>query len=153
MAWRRPGDKPLSEPILVRSLTHICVTRPQWVKTTHIHTSVLPVICNCLSQSQASTNKRWLSASNSIAKALSLLQYCNTPSIYTPRRQQHQHHSLYFISPRARINITRGTWLCKPFLGLLSLRRHHFIGIGIPIINLRWSSSVRSFIMGIPMPV
>ena len=31
MAWRRPGDKPLSEPMLVRSLTHICVTRPQWV--------------------------------------------------------------------------------------------------------------------------
>ena len=31
MAWRRPGDKPLSEPILVRSLTHICVTQPQWV--------------------------------------------------------------------------------------------------------------------------
>ena len=30
MAWRRPGDKPLSEPMLVRSLTHICVTRPQW---------------------------------------------------------------------------------------------------------------------------
>ena len=29
MAWRRPGDKPLSEPMLVRSLTHICVTRPQ----------------------------------------------------------------------------------------------------------------------------
>ena len=32
MAWRRPGDKPISEPMLVRSLTHICVTRPQWVK-------------------------------------------------------------------------------------------------------------------------
>ena len=31
MAWRRPGDKPLSEPMLVRSLTHICVTRPQCV--------------------------------------------------------------------------------------------------------------------------
>ena len=31
MAWRRPGDKPLFEPMLVRSLTHICVTRPQWV--------------------------------------------------------------------------------------------------------------------------
>ena len=31
MAWRRPGDKPLSEPMLVRSLTHICVTRPEWV--------------------------------------------------------------------------------------------------------------------------
>ena len=34
MAWRRPGDKPLSEPMLVSSLMHICVTRPQWVKWT-----------------------------------------------------------------------------------------------------------------------
>ena len=32
MAWRRPGDKPLSEPVMVSLLTHICVTRPQWVK-------------------------------------------------------------------------------------------------------------------------
>ena len=29
MAWRRPGDKPLSEPMVVRLPTHICVTRPQ----------------------------------------------------------------------------------------------------------------------------
>ena len=32
MAWRRPGDKPLTETLMVRLLTHICVTRPQWVK-------------------------------------------------------------------------------------------------------------------------
>ena len=32
MAWCRPGDKPLSQPMMVRSLTHLCVTRPQWVK-------------------------------------------------------------------------------------------------------------------------
>ena len=31
MAWRRPGDKPLSEPMVVSLLTQICVTRPQWV--------------------------------------------------------------------------------------------------------------------------
>ena len=31
MAYRRPGDKPLSEPVMVRLLTHICLTRPQWV--------------------------------------------------------------------------------------------------------------------------
>ena len=31
MAWRRSGDKPLSEPMMVSLLTHICVTRPQWV--------------------------------------------------------------------------------------------------------------------------
>ena len=36
MAWRRPGDKPLSEPMMVSLPTHICVTRPQWVnKETH----------------------------------------------------------------------------------------------------------------------
>ena len=32
MAWCRPGDKPLSESMMVSLLTHICVTRPQWVK-------------------------------------------------------------------------------------------------------------------------
>ena len=31
MAWRRSCDKPFSEPITVRLLTHICGTRPQWV--------------------------------------------------------------------------------------------------------------------------
>ena len=33
MAWRRPREKPLSEPMTVSLLTHICVTRPQWVNT------------------------------------------------------------------------------------------------------------------------
>ena len=32
MAWRRPGDKPLSELMMFSLLTHKCVTRPQWVK-------------------------------------------------------------------------------------------------------------------------
>ena len=31
MAWCRPSDKPLSEPMMASLLTHICVTRPQWV--------------------------------------------------------------------------------------------------------------------------
>ena len=31
MAWRRPGDKPLSEPMMIISLTHICITQPQSV--------------------------------------------------------------------------------------------------------------------------
>ena len=33
MVWRCPGTKPLSEPMMLSLLTHICVTRPQWVKT------------------------------------------------------------------------------------------------------------------------
>ena len=31
MAWCQSGDKLLSESMMVRLLTHICVTRPQWV--------------------------------------------------------------------------------------------------------------------------
>ena len=30
MAWHRPGDKPLSEPMMVNLLTHICISQPQW---------------------------------------------------------------------------------------------------------------------------
>ena len=30
MAWRRPGNKPLSEPMMVSLPTYICVTRPHW---------------------------------------------------------------------------------------------------------------------------
>ena len=41
MAWRRLGDKPLSEPMMVNLLTHICVTRPQWVNK-----SAVVFLCN-----------------------------------------------------------------------------------------------------------
>ena len=52
MAWRRPGGKPLFWPMLVSLLTHICVTRPQWVNADMwirqfnpvIHSSVRPSI-------------------------------------------------------------------------------------------------------------
>ena len=32
MAWCRPGDKLLSEPMVVRLPTHICVAQHQWLK-------------------------------------------------------------------------------------------------------------------------
>ena len=38
MAWRRTGDKPLSEPMMDSLLTHICVTRPQWVNEIDMET-------------------------------------------------------------------------------------------------------------------
>ena len=37
MARRRPGDKPLSEAMMDCLLTHICVTRPQWVNDKRVH--------------------------------------------------------------------------------------------------------------------
>ena len=45
MAWHRPGDKPLSEPTMVSLLTHICVTRPQWVKTCYLPLMLLWTQC------------------------------------------------------------------------------------------------------------
>ena len=33
MAWCWPFNKPLSEPMMVRLLTHICLTQAQWVNT------------------------------------------------------------------------------------------------------------------------
>ena len=45
MAWRCSGDKPLSEPIMVSLLTHICLTRPQWVKVRHFCCSAICNIC------------------------------------------------------------------------------------------------------------
>ena len=48
MAWRRPGEKPLSEPMMVSLPTHICVARPQWVKT--FHNRWMPNIINPHSQ-------------------------------------------------------------------------------------------------------
>ena len=41
MAWRRPGDKPLSEPMIVNLLTHICITRPQWVMFSYKNTPLM----------------------------------------------------------------------------------------------------------------
>ena len=33
MAWRRPGNNPLFEPMMDSLPTHICITRPQWVRS------------------------------------------------------------------------------------------------------------------------
>ena len=51
MAWRRPGDKSLSEPMMVSLLTHICVTWPQWVKHTCFSScrALIAHTCECVS--------------------------------------------------------------------------------------------------------
>ena len=46
VAWRCPGDKPLSEPMMVSLTTHICVTRPQWVKWKMCNTVVPSRVLN-----------------------------------------------------------------------------------------------------------
>ena len=43
LAWRRSGDKPLSEPMMVSLLMHIWVTRSQWVKLISCFYIIRPV--------------------------------------------------------------------------------------------------------------
>ena len=44
MAWRRPGDKPLSDPMMVSLLTHICVTHPQgWGQFLFFNSIPIPI--------------------------------------------------------------------------------------------------------------
>ena len=42
MAWHRPGDKPLSEPMMVNLLTHLCITWPQWVNCEQVNNFTWP---------------------------------------------------------------------------------------------------------------
>ena len=42
MAWRGPGDKPLSEPMMIILLMHICVTRPRWVNKVQMASPGIP---------------------------------------------------------------------------------------------------------------
>ena len=37
MAWHRPDDKPLSEPMMARLPSHICVTQLQWLNKEDKH--------------------------------------------------------------------------------------------------------------------
>ena len=52
MVWRRSGDNPSSEPMMDSLPTHICVTRPQWVKQDHDHV--------CFWHCDNGTVRRWL---------------------------------------------------------------------------------------------
>ena len=42
MAWRRSGDKPLFEPMMVSLPMDICITLPQWVKEWDVITHPIP---------------------------------------------------------------------------------------------------------------
>ena len=44
MAWCQPGDKPLSELMMVNLLMHICTTWPQWIKQKLPPLSIKPKI-------------------------------------------------------------------------------------------------------------
>ena len=62
MAWRRAGNKPLSQPMMVELPTHICITRPQWVKSEYNSLAIVYV-------TSWNSGIRWMSY-------IPLLSYC-----------------------------------------------------------------------------
>ena len=66
MAWCRPGDKPLSEPVMVRLPTHTCVTWPQWVNMYSLTVSMhspnhrRSIQTDCLQPTESSRNSHRL---------------------------------------------------------------------------------------------
>ena len=103
MDWRRSVAKPLSDPIMVRSPIHICVTRPQWDNW--------GLVC------QKQIYKAWVSndgAQYSVGCTYSSMSYKPTsstmPSIGMPQRKQNfnkfwlqtkiMHHTLFtYLTP------------------------------------------------------
>ena len=81
MSWCRPGNKPLSEPV-VRLLTHICVTRPQWVlehlqaqwHRSTIPKFVTPTALSCIDNSWRSTT---LSPPKKLTSSTANLEWCH----------------------------------------------------------------------------
>ena len=47
MAWHRPSDKPLYEPMVVRLPTPICVTWPQWVNESKLRHETMILLTHC----------------------------------------------------------------------------------------------------------
>ena len=85
MAWRRPGDKPLSEPIMVTLPTHICVVRPQWFKVVFCYKHFTPshyhyyaYLLTCFEYIrwkiiEACVNDCWVHSVKGVFKILSIL--------------------------------------------------------------------------------
>ena len=63
MAWCHPGAKPLSEPMMIISLMHICVIRPQWINSLWLSDAILltwfQVSACCLAAPNHYCNQCW----------------------------------------------------------------------------------------------
>ena len=73
MAWRRSGDKPLSGPMVVSLMTHICDTRPQWVND-GLHEFMCPW-WNPTWLYMTHSSISWYGCQNSVSKSWYIIVY------------------------------------------------------------------------------
>ena len=89
-AWCQPGDISLSEPMILSLLTHICVTRPQWINCCQ-EQEIWTRSWNCLFHSKREYFFSWLNAWNmagrnfSVTIILAWLHYPPPPCYTTPK--------------------------------------------------------------------
>ena len=104
MAWRRSGDKPLSEPLMVRLLTHICVTRSQWVK------DILDWASSVIKGESVSLmgTEEWL-VNSRIISSIGINPAFNMQCRFNIRwLEQHGYYSADDISNAFHLNVTSG---------------------------------------------
>ena len=82
MAWRRSGDKPLSEPMMVGLPTHICVTRPQWVNTLGVTAALGFIAVWCHWATRTTSTVYWFIASKLKVPLLNLMLNKWDPFLY-----------------------------------------------------------------------
>ena len=105
IAWRRPGNKPLSEPMMVVSPTHICVTRPHelshglWPVPSH-HPSQWWLIVNCTLRNQL---QWYFNQNKNICEYFKMLSsewwwFCSSLNVLRQRKSCSNFHGSFYGS-------------------------------------------------------
>ena len=121
MAWRRPGDTPLFEPMMVNLPTHICISRPQWVNSLSpgrarfdfinvIFNLVLPI---CIIRSSYDNALRWTLQDLTADKFIlvQVMAWCHQATSHYLSQCWHR--------PMSPIGITRPHTMSYPYLSRL----------------------------------
>ena len=110
MAWRRAGDKPLSEPMMVRLPTHICVTRPQWFKSSTYTPNMRWQwgLCTCVVQRRVGVHGNHISRQMTQHSAIIYLRQRYIP---IAQRIISAEHIAYFV-PQLILSLVVNLWVC-----------------------------------------
>ena len=149
MAWRRPGDKPLSEPMMVSLPTHICVARPQWVNTLRPRQNSRHFADDIFQRILLKENV-WISIKLSL-KLVPKSPINNIPAIFRSRDKPLSEPMM--VNLLTHICVTRLQWVtrypmaiiipCFSFLMILSERSRKCRPVVFLILNAsRWSFRV-----------
>ena len=86
MAWHQSGDKPLSEPMMVSLLMHICITQPRWVNALYgmncghcQYPKVAAYTCFCPNHTPACYQMYWLEKARWQVSSL----WCHNQTMWT----------------------------------------------------------------------